>query len=126
MKFKKNLTDEPEQEKLKRIKQGKEGFRLISIVEVLIFLVIAFFIDSLFHPILSFRPHPLWIIIILIPLRYGLREGIVCALITSVVYTYFVLFPKEGVFYFSTLKLFQDFKMPLLFLIVAMVIGEYH
>ena len=72
-------------------------FRLSSIVETVIFIVVAIGVNKIFFPshhgFLNVHPHPFWVIVILIAIRYGFKEGLVCAGVAGATYSAFVLFP---------------------------------
>lgn len=106
-----------------------KAFRISSIVETVIFIALAIGVNQLFFPahhgFLGVHPHPFWAIVILIAIRYGFKEGLACAGLAGLTYSLFVLFPQEGTYYFLTINLFSDFKMPLLFLFVGGVISGY-
>jgi len=104
-------------------------FRFSSVIETLIFLSAVVITNQIFFPeyhgFLNVAPHPFWAIVILIAIRYGFKEGLLCAGLAGATYAAFVLFPKEGTYYFLTINLFSDFKMPLLFLFTGGVISGY-
>ena len=106
-----------------------KGFRLSSVVETFLFLLGVYAVNRAMHPgshgYLGVHPHPYWIIVILIAIRYPFREGMICSALVSLAYTLFVVFPDEGVYYFLTINLFSDFRDPLLFLVVGGIISGY-
>jgi polysaccharide biosynthesis protein PelD len=105
------------------------GFRWSSIVETLLFTTAILIINHLLHPqdpgYLSVQPHPFWIVVLLISIRYVFRESLLCAVIVAVAYISFVVFPGQTAYRFSAITLFADFKEPLLFLIVAGFLSSY-
>ena len=105
------------------------GFRWSSIVETLLFTAVILVVNHLIHPqdpgYLSIQPHPFWIVVLLISIRYVFRESLLCALIVAVAYISFVVFPGQTGYRFSAITLFADFKEPLLFLIVAGFLSSY-
>jgi len=105
------------------------GFRWSSLIETLLFLG-----GVLLYNLLSgsqdpgyrsVHPHPFWVVILLISVRYVFKESMLSAALAALSYSYFVVFPADAVFHFSALSLFSDFKEPLLFLIVAGFISGY-
>ena len=107
----------------------RKGFRWSSVIETLILAAAILIVSRTLHPedfgYLSVYPHPFWVIIILISIRYVFKESMVCALIAAAVYSFFVVFPARDVFHFSAINLFSDFKDPLLFLITAGFISGF-
>ena len=105
------------------------GFRWSSLIETLLFLGGTLVFNALFHPqdpgYRSVHPHPFWIVVLLISIRYVFKESILSATIAAAAYSYFVIFPTDGIYNFSALSLFSDFKEPLLFLIVAGFVSGY-
>jgi len=105
------------------------GFRWSSVVETAIFLAIILVFNYLVHPedpgYLSVQPHPFWVVVLLISIRYVFKESILCALIPAGAYGLYVVLLSANPYHFSALSLFSDFKNPLLFLIVAGFISGY-
>jgi GGDEF domain-containing protein len=107
----------------------ESAFRWTSTVEALIFVALFLGFSRIASPedpgYLSLQPHPLWVVVLLISVRYRMREAMVGALIAAAAYTWFVVNPREGEYRFSTLALFADFHDPLLFLVVGGLISGY-
>lgn len=105
------------------------GFRWSSVLETLLFMAVVLLFNYVIHPedpgYLSVRPHPFWVIVLLISIRYVFRESILCALLAAGVYVFHILLLSGSTFYFSAISLYSDFKTPLLFLIVAGFISGY-
>ncbi|MBT5855698.1 hypothetical protein HOH87_03580 [bacterium] len=72
---------------------------------------------------LSFHPHPFWISIFVVSLRSRIRDSLINALVCAVIYSIFLV-QNTPFFMFSTITIFSLFKEPVLFLIVATVVGE--
>ncbi len=110
-------------------KVDESSFRWTSTVEALIFVALFLGFSRIASPedpgYLSLQPHPLWVVVLLISIRYRMREAMVGALIAAAAYTWFVVNPREGEYRFSTLALFADFHDPLLFLVVGGLISGY-
>jgi hypothetical protein len=94
------------------------GFKFRAVLETLFFLAVCLLINYLFFPgdmgYLKVSFHPFWIIIILIPIRYGLAEGLVSALCAGVCYYLFAIYfaSNYGLVY------------PLLFILTAGILGQ--
>jgi polysaccharide biosynthesis protein PelD len=107
----------------------KKLFSWGGIFETALFLIILLAVNRFYAPedpgFRSLSPHPFWAIIILVSVRFGLMESLLCALLAAATYSIFVLFPIGGQFYYSSLTFFADFKEPILFIILAAVISGY-
>jgi hypothetical protein len=94
------------------------GFKISAVIETLVFLAICLLINYLFFPkdmgFLGTEIHPFWIIIILIPIRYGLMEGLVTALCAG------------GCYYLFSIFISSDYSLtyPLLFILTAGILGQ--
>ena len=97
---------------------SKAGFKFNSVLETIFFLGICLLINYLFFSnnpgFLRTEPHPFWILIILIPIRYGLVEGLVSALCAAVCYYCFSVF------------IYSDYSLtyPLLFILTTGILGQ--
>jgi polysaccharide biosynthesis protein PelD len=103
------------------------GARWTCLPETLLFLGVILAVNALLHPqdpgYLSVQPHPFWIVVVLISIRYAFEQSIVCASIVAAAYSCFVLL-ADG-YRFSALSLFSDFRDPLLFLLVSGFLSGY-
>jgi hypothetical protein len=97
---------------------SKPGFKFRAVLETLVFLTLCLLINYLFFPgdmgFLGTFLHPFWIIIILIPIRYGLVEGLISALFAG------------GCYYLFAVLLVSDYSLtyPLLFILTAGILGQ--
>ena len=109
---------------------GRSARRWFALLEAVVYLALVVVVNRVVHPehhgYLYMHPHPFWIVAILIPLRYGFRESVVCALLASAVYAFFVVFPQGGTYTFRLENVFPDFTEPILFLLVAGLFGEHN
>lgn len=104
------------------------ALRWTSLVETGLFLVAATVVNFLVDPDhLGFgnvEPHPYWAIVLLISLRYGLRENLACATLVGVVHVAFTV-GTAAEYSFSAIHIFADFRNPILFVLVAGVISAF-
>ena len=97
---------------------SRSGFKFRAIPETLFFLAICILINYLLFPkdmgFLKMPLHPFWIIIILIPIRYGLVEGLISALLAG------------GCYYLFSINLASDYSLtyPLLFILTSGILGQ--
>lgn len=112
-----------------RTPKRREGFRWGAIAETIAFLIAARAINHYLFPddpgFMSVQPHPFWLIAVLIPLRYRLAESLISAILAAALYVAPIVFPKEGIFYFSSLSIFETFKIPILLVFVCGIISDY-
>ncbi|MDA1353067.1 MAG: hypothetical protein O3A01_01185 [bacterium] len=91
-------------------------------------LAVILVINWITHPenlgYIHVHPHPFWVVILLIALRYGIRESVVLSLCIAGVYSGFILFNNSEPYFFSSITLFNDFKDPFLFILVGAMVGE--
>lgn len=97
---------------------SRPGFKFRAVLETLLFLGVCLLVNYLFFPgdmgYLKAALHPFWIIIILIPIRYGLVEGLVSALCAGGCYYLFAVFLKAD----------YSLTYPLLFILTAGILGQ--
>ena len=97
---------------------SRSGFKFMAIPETLFFLAICILINYLLFPkdmgFLKMPLHPFWIIIILIPIRYGLVEGLISALLAG------------GCYHIFSINLASDYSLtyPLLFILTSGILGQ--
>ena len=112
-----------------KLEPNQAGFGWAALIEAALLLTVLLAVSYFYLPgdsgLFSLKPHPFWIIIILISVRFGLLESLLCALFTAFVYSSLKIFTWDGDFYYSSLRLWADFKEPLLFILVAVVISGY-
>ena len=100
--------------------------RRVALVEIVVFLGGALLLEQLlldgnrFHDI---QPHPFWILVVLISVQYGTRMGLVSALACTVVFL-FGNMPERMLDQDVHQWFFSVFKLPILWSISAVVIGE--
>lgn len=98
------------------------GVRLSAWIELGVFMVAALIIDQLGlggERFAHVSPHPFWIIILLLAAQYGVLAGVAAALVSSLIYLVAnPALPMDVLFTSST------FTLPLLWLIVALILGE--
>lgn len=113
------------------IKQiGKEhtflGFRLVAFVEIFLFFLIATIIAIILKIPFNYFAlslHPFWIVIILISAQYGIREGLFTTLLAILLYITGPL-PSPTVLQDDFDYFFSIIKLPLMWLVAAVVLGE--
>ncbi|MBN2535742.1 MAG: hypothetical protein JXB88_22880 [Spirochaetales bacterium] len=94
------------------------GFKFRAILETLFFTALCLLVNYLFFRsdmgFLKIPLHPFWIIIILIPIRYGLLEGLLSALFAG------------GCYYLFAILFASDYSLtyPLLFILTAGILGQ--
>lgn len=102
------------------------GLRTSALIEIALFFalttLIAFFSNQKFN-YQNFALHPFWIIIILIPAQYGTGEGLLAALIASLLYFLGPL-PEPKALEDKFAYTFQLVKVPLLWFVTALILGE--
>ncbi len=105
------------------------SFRWISLAETVVGLAIALSLSYLLRPddpgFMTVQPHPFWIIVLLISIRYPLVESFTCTAIIASTHILFLLGPESATYQFSTIGLFAVFSDPLLFLVVAGFVSGY-
>lgn len=121
--------NEPSQTRRASTRDRRLPFRFSSVIETGLFLGIASLVNLYLFPnhygFLNVSPHPFWLVVIMMSIRYGFREGVVCAGLTATVHGLFVILPEQGEYYFMTINLFSDFREPLLYLVVGGVVSGY-
>jgi len=117
-----------ELDSIKNIGQFRKflGLRVSALIELIAFfvviLVIAFFLDNdeLFF---SVSPHPFWIIVILLSVQYGTAEGIIAAVVSTLV-LFLGNYPERDILQDPFQYFLYITKNPLLWLVAAVIIGE--
>lgn len=102
------------------------GLRVSAILETVVFLLIMLVADWVIGDGVRFwgmQPHPFWVIVILIAVQYGTSEAIFAAILASVVLLLGNT-PEQSLRQDMYDYLFHLFKLPLLWLIGGVVIGE--
>lgn len=100
--------------------------RMSAIIEIALFLLIALAIDIVFGArdrFFSVQPHPFWIIVLLASVQYGVKEGLLAALASSVVLLIGNIPAREEGFDAFT-HLYDVFLNPVLWFVAALVLGE--
>ncbi len=102
------------------------GLRRSALLEMLIFFVVALLLSFAFKTSPRFIDtwlHPFFIIVVLIAVQYGSNEGIFCALASTLVLLVGNL-PARQINQDTYAWLFEVSKLPLTWLIIAVVLGE--
>lgn len=100
--------------------------RMSALIEIGLFLVIALAIDIIFGArdrFFSVQPHPFWIIVLLTSVQYGVKEGLLAALASSVVLLIGNIPDRQEGFDAFT-HLYDVFLNPVLWFVAALVLGE--
>lgn len=112
--------------KIAREHVHKPLYRRIALLEIVLFIGGALLIDQMFFDGTRFsriQPHPFWILIVLVSVQYGTRMGLVAVLVSTLTFLPGnipdVLLEQDLHQWFYT-----AFKLPLLWLISAIIIGE--
>jgi polysaccharide biosynthesis protein PelD len=102
------------------------GLRVSALIEIAIFFLIMIVWDLLFGNHDSFffaSPHPYWIIVILISVQYGTKEGLVATLVAIIV----LLLgkgPPQTIVQDKFEYLYLLLRNPILWLIATVILGE--
>ncbi len=102
------------------------GLRLSALVEIAIFFVLCFLISILSSSPINFFavcPHPFWIIVILISAQYGTIEGLVAALVATIIYLLGPI-PSRDILVEKALYFFELAKTPISWFVAALILGE--
>ncbi len=102
------------------------GLRSSAIFEIAVFFAVILIFNFLFGDGARFwgvSPHPFWVIVLLIAVQYGTSEGILAAVVSSVILLLGNM-PEQSLNQDMYDYLFQIFKLPILWLVTAVVIGE--
>lgn len=103
--------------------------RWTSVVETVLFLAVAAAVNGLISAdrpgFRGVEPHPYWIIVLLISLRYRLPEALVCATLAAGAVVLYTILPGDTGYAFSAIRIFEDFRHPVLFVLVAGVISSF-
>lgn len=102
------------------------GFRVSAIIEAVVLLTIFVVADLLFgagNRFMDVNPHPFWVIVVLLAVQYGTNEGLLAALLASIV-LFLGNFPiqPEGVDRYDFL--YEVFIVPILWFVFGWLIGE--
>ena len=104
------------------------GIRLDALIEMALFLTLALMIDQSFFEgdrFYDMKPHPFWALILIMTVFYGTAEGIVCAIISSVVLLFNNMPPEQFNQDPFSYLLAVSLK-PMLWLAAATIIGGFH
>lgn len=103
------------------------GLRASALLELLIFFVVMLGYDAVFGEGIRFfdvQPHPFWVIVVLVAVQYGTAEGVVAAIIASLALLLGNL-PEQTMNQDIYDYLLAIFFMPLLWLLTAVIVGEF-
>jgi hypothetical protein len=97
----------------------------LFVVETILALLVLFAIDLFFFPskpaFQNVNPNPLWLLILLIPARYGRNAGLFCSTIVSA-YFFVAYMAQFGLDIFFEEPLL--FRYPFLFFLIGFLLGE--
>jgi GGDEF domain-containing protein len=102
------------------------GMRLSAIVEIVVFLAAALTVDRIFFDGSRFRSaaqHPFWILVLLISVQYGTNAGLLAALGASAAFLIGNV-PPQPISQDRFTWLFDIGRLPLLWFLAALVLGE--
>lgn len=102
------------------------GFRRSALLEMAIFFGLVLVIDMVFgngDRFVHANPHPFWIAVILIPVQYGIKEGLLAAFLASIILLAWNI-PPQLVSEMPYEYYFRIIYRPVLWLISALVIGQ--
>ena len=113
---------------VQKVLHPKDKVSLLSpLLETLTMIGLMGLLNFGFYPddigFLSIHPHPFWIIVFLLALRYSLAETIGPLILIAGLYVG-IFWKLENFFYFSTLRLLTDFKEPILFILLGGFIAD--
>lgn len=102
------------------------GLRRSALVEIVAFLGLMLALDLLFgsgNRFADFRPHPFWLVVLLIAMQYGTNEGLIAAgAATAALYVGAV--PEQQLNQDLYDYLFEVSRLPIIWLFAAMLFGE--
>lgn len=111
---------------MKNVEHFFLGIRVAAWVEIICFfiliLLIAIFTGTEIN-FFGFNPHPFWIVVILISAQYGTLAGLLAALVSTGIYLAGPL-PKQTLLQEWSQYFFQLTKLPLLWFVSALILGE--
>jgi len=97
-----------------------------TVVFLLIVLALVFLFDSNAFRLNSIVPHPFWGIVLIISIRYGLKESLISSVMVSFVYVGIYLSQSDSTYTYSSITFFDEFRLPILFILVGGIISESH
>jgi polysaccharide biosynthesis protein PelD len=102
------------------------GIRVSAWIEIALFFIILLIIAWLFHIPINYRsvcPHPFWIIVILMAAQYGTNEGLLAAIVATII---FLLgpYPERVLTQDKFQYVFMIAKGPVLWFVAAVILGE--
>ena len=100
------------------------GLRSAALIEMGIFFVIALLIDLFFldgNRYWPMEPHPFWVVVILMAVQYGTSEGVLSAVIASVILLFGNMPEMQTDQYNYWLHVFSR---PLMWVVAAVIVGE--
>lgn len=105
------------------------GFRWTTVVEAALFVGVLVVVNLLMTPddlgYARVTPHPFWAVVLLLALRYPLRETLAATSLTSVVHAGLTLWGADKDYTFSAIAVFSDFRDPVLFLVVGGIVSAF-
>jgi len=102
------------------------GLRLSALTEIVLFFIITTAIAFIFGFNVNYfgiSPHPFWLALILISTQYGTMEGVLCAIVCTLVYL-FGPTPMRNILQDRYDYFFLLAKEPLLWFVMAVFLGE--
>lgn len=100
--------------------------RSSALLEIGIFFFVALAVDQLLFKgdrFLSVNPHPFWIIVLMVSVQYGVKEGFVAAIASTVILLVGNLPDRgQGDYFFN--YLYEISFNPVMWLVAALIIGE--
>lgn len=102
------------------------GMRVAALLEI-IFFFLFFFVLSIFLGIgfnyFLVTPHPFWIAVIFISAQYGTVEGLLCALVATIIFLMGPM-PERSILESRGEYFFHLTKTPFLWFLMALLLGE--
>ncbi|MDG1287151.1 MAG: hypothetical protein P8P30_06245 [Rickettsiales bacterium] len=102
------------------------GLRASALLEMAIIFFLLLVANTVFgdgNRFMSYTPHPFWVVVILMAVQYGTAEGVLAAILASL----FLLIgnlPEQTLNQDMYEYLYMLFRLPILWLITAVIVGE--
>lgn len=109
-----------------QVQINKKYFYLVELLFLLIFVsLMQVFLQSGGINIHEIRPHPYWLIILLMSARYGGNSGFLSAISLSLIYisAHDIWIMEKDMFRFTHIN--EVLKLPLLFTVTSLIIGHF-
>lgn len=102
------------------------GVRSSAVLEIVMFLMIMLLCSLFFgdgNRFWNVEPHPFWVIVVLVAVQYGTSEGVLAAILSSVVLLLGNM-PEHVLNQDMYAYLYEVFHLPVLWMMSAVVVGE--